>query len=61
MIKKISKFFTEAKIELKKVTWPSKDEVKGSTIVVLTITGLLGIYIGAVDFVLSNVIKFLIH
>ena len=61
MIKKVSKFFTEAKIELKKVTWPSKEEVKGSTIVVLTITGLLGVYIGAVDFILSNVIKFLIH
>ena len=60
MIKKTMKFLSEAKLELKKVTWPSKEEVKGSTIVVLTITALLGVYIGVVDFILSNVVKFLI-
>ncbi len=60
MIKKTAKFLSEAKLELKKVTWPSKEEVKGSTIVVLTITAILGVYIGVIDFILSNIVKILI-
>ena len=61
MANRVTKFFSEVKSELKKVTWPSKDEVKGSTVVVITLTFLLGLYIGAIDFVVSRVITFLIR
>lgn len=61
MANKVTKFLGEVKAELKKVAWPSKEELKGSTIVVITITALLGLYIGAIDFVVSRVITFLIR
>lgn len=60
MAKKKSKFLTEAYAELKKVSWPSRQEVKGATIVVLVMTFLLGFYIGLVDLFFSKVIAFLI-
>lgn len=61
MANRVTKFLSEVKTELKKVTWPSRDEVKASTIVVLTATFLLAVYIGVVDFFVSKIITFLIR
>lgn len=57
---KIGKFFGQVKSELKKVAWPTKNELVSSTIVVLVSTILLAVFIGACDLVLSRVINFLI-
>ncbi len=61
MIKQTKNFIGEAKLELKKVTWPSKEEIKASTIIVIFLTGLIGLYIGVVDFFLSNLMKLIIR
>ena len=61
MVKRIRTFFGEAKSELKKVTWPSRHEVYGSTVVVLTITFLLAAMIALVDIVVSKTISFLLR
>ena len=57
---KISEFFTEAKQELKKVAWPTFEELRDSTIVVIVSIVLLAAFIGAVDFVLSKIIEVVI-
>lgn len=57
---KIGKFFSQVKTEMKKVAWPSKQELVSSTIVVLVSTLVLALYIGVCDLVLSRVINFLI-
>ena len=54
MIKKITKFFNEVKQELSRVAWPSKDELRDSTIVVILLSLALSIFIGIVDYGLSN-------
>ena len=61
MAKKAIKFLSEAQTELKRVTWPSKDELKGATIVVIVMTFMLGAYIGLMDLIFSKVITFLIR
>ena len=61
MANRVTKFLSEAKSELKKVTWPSRDEVKGSTMVVIVLTFLLAVFIGLIDFLLSRTITFLIR
>ena len=43
--------------ELKKVTWPTKDELVGSTIVVIVVSIVLAVFIGVVDRVLSFVVQ----
>ncbi len=46
-------FIREAYNELKKATWMSKQQVIGSTIVVVILVCTMAVYVGAIDFVLS--------
>ncbi|MCK4232869.1 preprotein translocase subunit SecE [candidate division WOR-3 bacterium] len=53
---KIIQFLKEVKIELIKVSWPKKDELIGSTAVVLILSIILSLFIGIVDYVIRNVL-----
>ena len=46
-------FLREVKAEIKKVTWPSKNEVYSTTIVVLIATAFFGIYLYLLDILFS--------
>ena len=61
MFAKIRKFFDEVYLELQKVAWPSRDELIGSTTVVIVMTLVLSIFIGVVDFVLKEIINTLVR
>jgi preprotein translocase subunit SecE len=56
----IKTFIQEARVELKKVNWPSRKELINSTKVVLITSFLLAAFIGVVDFILSQLITALI-
>ena len=56
-MEKISKFLKEVNAELRKVTWPTKDELVGSTIVVIVVSIVLAVFIGIVDRVLSFLVQ----
>ena len=51
---------TSAKLELKKVIWPTKKQIVNNTLVVLALVIASGIVIGGFDWVASNLIKLLI-
>jgi len=51
-MKKVILFFKESYAELKKVTWPSREEVNSSTKVVLVSITLIAAALGIVDFLL---------
>jgi len=51
-MKKIIRFFKESYAELKKVTWPSREEVVSSTKVVLVSVILIALALGLVDFLI---------
>ena len=51
-MKKIIQFFKESYAELKKVTWPSREEVISSTKVVIVSITIIAIALGIVDFLL---------
>ena len=50
---KFLKFLKEVKAELKKVTWPTKRELIGSTIVTVVVTVIISVFIGIVDRLLA--------
>ncbi|MGB0333977.1 MAG: preprotein translocase subunit SecE [Opitutales bacterium] len=52
-------FYKEMMTELKKASWPTKTELRDSTIVVLIATGILGGYIALIDFSLMNGVELL--
>jgi preprotein translocase subunit SecE len=57
----IVQFFREVKAELQKVTFPTRQETVGSTIVVLVLTGIIAIYLGFSDWALSRIVKMLLQ
>jgi len=52
-LEKLKQFLKEVNAELRKVTWPTKDELVGSTIVVMVVSLVVAIFIGIVDRILS--------
>jgi preprotein translocase subunit SecE len=52
-IRDLRNFFSEVKAELKKVTWPSRQEVYTTTIVVILTTIFFGFYLYGLDVGLS--------
>ncbi len=60
MFKKISNYLNEIKLELKKVSWSSREELISSTMVVLSSVFFLAVFIGLCDFVLSKLMGMLI-
>jgi len=57
---KIGQFVKEVNLELKKVSWSTKEELKGSTIIVIIAIFVLGAFIGAFDFIMSKLVDLVI-
>jgi preprotein translocase subunit SecE len=54
---RLSNYTVETREELKKCTWPSMNELKGSTVVVFVATALMAMFTVGVDVVVSAVIR----
>ena len=50
-------FLREVKIELKKVTWPSRKQTIGSTAVVILLVIIISLFLGIVDVGLSSLVR----
>ncbi len=61
IISKTTQFLREVKVELKKVTWPSRKQTIGSTVVVIALVMLISIFLGAVDLGLSSLIRIVLQ
>jgi preprotein translocase subunit SecE len=53
-------FFREVRVELGKVTWPSRKQTIGSTAVVIIFVFMIAIFLGVVDFGLSNIVRLIL-
>ena len=56
-IAKITEFFREVVLEFKRVTWPSRQELINSTVVVIVVTVVLAFFLGAVDVGLTKAVE----
>lgn len=59
-IETIRQFLREVRIELSKVTWPTRKDTIASTSVVLVIVFLIGAFLGIVDLGLSRIMRILL-
>ncbi|HAO99925.1 MAG TPA: preprotein translocase subunit SecE [Fibrobacteres bacterium] len=46
--------------ELRKVTWPTRDELKGATVTVVIFTLISTLFVGVVDFALGYIVKLIL-
>jgi len=59
-MQKITTFLESVKIELGKVTWPTRKETVATTGVVVMIVFLISLYLGACDIILSKLMRLIL-
>ncbi len=57
MWEKIKRFFSETRAEMRKVTWPTRDELKESTKIVIVATFIVSLFIGVIDTVINLIVR----
>ena len=53
-------FYSEVKEELKKVSWPSREQTIGTTLVVVAVVFFITLYLGIIDMGLSKLTTFIL-
>ena len=56
MFEKIKSFFKEVSVELKKVSWPTRQQTISATVVVIVVTFIVAVFLGFVDILLANLV-----
>ena len=54
------RFIRDVRVELSKVTWPTRNELLLSTVVVLVAVAIAGIYTGVLDWVFAHAMQFVL-
>ncbi|MBP7999974.1 MAG: preprotein translocase subunit SecE [Chloroflexi bacterium] len=57
----VRRYFRETRGELRRVTWPTREESQRLTGVVIAVTIVFALFLGALDFVFSNIVGALIR
>lgn len=57
IVTQVKQFLKEARVELKKVTWPTPKQTLASTSVVILVSLIVSLFLGFVDFGLTKIIK----
>lgn len=53
-------FLKEVRDELKKVVWPTRDEVIRLTAVVIIVSLIVGLYLGGIDLILTKILALVV-
>ncbi len=56
----LQRWLRESRAELRKVTWPTREEALRLTYVVMGLSAVMGLILGGVDFILSSLYAFVI-
>ena len=56
MVQKIREFFQEVSVELRKVSWPTRQQTMNATVVVITVSVIVSFFLGIVDIVLARIV-----
>ena len=59
-IGKVTQYYRDVVVEMRKVVWPTKQELKDLTVVVLTVSGILALFTFLVDWVINGVMSWLL-
>jgi preprotein translocase subunit SecE len=57
MVNKVQQFAANVKFEMTKVSWPSWEELKSSTYIVLGLSLVLIVFLFSIDFILSKILN----
>ena len=60
VLAKTNKFLQDVKVELGKVTWPTRKETVATTWVVVVIIMVISLYLGACDIILTKLMHIIL-
>jgi len=60
-IERVRLFLSEVRNELKRVTWPSRQEVYATTVVVILVSIFFGVYLFTLDYGLNSLFQWIIR
>ena len=52
----VVRYFHETRAELRKVTWPTREETKNLTLIIVTVTVVMAIFLGSLDYIFQVVV-----
>ncbi len=58
-MRRFRRFLEEAWSELKKVTWPTREQTRNLTVLVFVVSAAVGVYIAVFDFLFTQVVAWL--
>jgi len=61
IINRIKNYLNDVKSELKKVTWPNRDDLEKTTVAVIVLSIIFGIYLTLVDTSFRFLVKYVIR
>ena len=57
----LSRYLRETRGELRKVTWPTREESQRLTAIVLGVTAIMAVFLGLLDLIFSNGVESLVR
>ena len=60
-LRKAREFFHDVLVEFRKVSWPSRREVMGSTTVVIIVVLVIAVFLAVVDVGLSRLVRLILR
>jgi preprotein translocase subunit SecE len=59
-VARVKEFVQDVLAEFRKVSWPSRQELINSTVVVIVVTVVLSLFLGGVDIVLARAVEWIL-
>ncbi len=59
-IQAFGQYFEDAKTELGKVSWPTRKEVKATSLAVLALVVIMSLFLGVVDIILAKIVELIL-
>jgi preprotein translocase subunit SecE len=59
-VRALGQYFEDAKVELGKVSWPTRKEVRVTSIAVLALVIIMSIFLGIVDSILARIVELIL-
>ena len=59
-LKDMKEFAEGVQVEMRRVTWPDREQLRNATAVVLVFVVILGLIIGLMDAVFSGIVQFIV-
>jgi preprotein translocase subunit SecE len=56
-MRRLQNYIRDVLLELRKVTWPTREELRGATITVVIFAIVCSVFVGVVDFALGYIVR----